>query len=67
MGDYDNFVFGALFGLACGFFASLFVLNFFHQQSRAQNYSHYSLLLARLNELTNRDPLTEWDELDEEE
>jgi len=65
--NYDSFVFGAFFGLACGALASLFVFNFLNNKNRAERYTQYSLLLNRLNELTGRDWHDESGVLDEEE
>jgi len=65
--DYDNFVFGAFFGLACGALASLFVFNFWQNRHRADRYSYHSILLARLNELTNRELYDDSIESGEEE
>ena len=65
-GHYDNFVFGALFGLACGFLLSLIVFSFWNNKLRTEGYSKYSILLARLNALTNREPFDEDIEPDEE-
>lgn len=67
LGSYDNFVFGAVFGLACGSLASLL---FYHKLQkatmRANDWSH-NILLARLNELTNRELHDDSIESDEEE